>query len=186
MSCLEEIRASILHCPVCQSGLQGVIVVGEGSQQAKIAFIGEAPGKTELKLQRPFVGRSGQLLRQLIAMLQLPDEQIFITSAVKYLPEYVTPREADIVHGRIHLMAQLQCIQPTLIILLGKSAVWSVLGKKVAVASVHGTIEEVNGWPCFITVHPAAAVRNKRYDTMLRTDFFQIRKLLIERFLIDV
>src|SRR5437762_582030 len=102
---LDEIAKEIEKCEVCKVGKTGVAVPGEGNPDADIVFIGEAPGKTEAKTGKPFVGRSGQLLRSLIREIGLDDvKDVFITSPVKYLPLRGTPTPQDIAHGRVHLM----------------------------------------------------------------------------------
>src|SRR5205814_7925733 len=102
----------IVTCPICPVGKSGKAVPGEGNPDADIVFIGEAPGKQEAASGRPFIGRSGQLLRNLIRSIGLDDEKdVYITSPVKYLPDRGTPTSQDIAHGRIHLMKQFEVIQ---------------------------------------------------------------------------
>src|SRR5439155_10892820 len=106
---LDEIAREIEACQVCKEGKIGKAVPGEGNPDADIVFMGEAPGKTEAKTGRPFIGRSGQLLRSMIRdVLGLDDlKDVYITSPVKYLPEKVTPTPAEIAHGKTHLDKQL-------------------------------------------------------------------------------
>jgi DNA polymerase len=126
---LKIIAKMIERCRICKKGKIGKAVPGEGNADADVVFIGEAPGKTEAATGRPFVGRSGKLLRGLIAGAGLKDDRVFITSPVKYLPEYVTPTPADIAHGRKHLMEQLDIIKPKVAVLLGATAVRAVFGR---------------------------------------------------------
>ncbi|MFZ5845746.1 MAG: uracil-DNA glycosylase, partial [Patescibacteria group bacterium] len=101
---LSTIAREIKECQTCKVGKVGKSVPGEGNPNAKIVFIGEAPGRQEAKTGRPFVGRSGQFLRQLIRQIDLREEDVFITSPVKYLPKRGTPLVEDIKHGREHLL----------------------------------------------------------------------------------
>ncbi|HSX40464.1 MAG TPA: uracil-DNA glycosylase, partial [Candidatus Saccharimonadales bacterium] len=94
---LDKITSEIENCKICKVGKSGKAVPGEGNPDADIVFLGEAPGKTEALTGRPFVGRSGKLLRSLIKEAGLKEEDIYITSPVKYLPDRGTPTPADII-----------------------------------------------------------------------------------------
>lgn len=178
---LDLIAEEIEHCAICKEGKTGVAVPGEGNPDADVVFIGEAPGKKEAETGRPFIGRSGQLLRKLIRGIGLDDEKdVYITSPVKYLPLRGTPTPADIAHGRIHLMEQFDVIQPQVIVLLGRVAAEGVLERKVAVAKEHGHIieEDKKGRKYFLTYHPAAALRFRKNLAPLEEDFQKIKALL--------
>lgn len=191
---LQKIAQEIEQCGVCKAGKSGKPVPGEGNPDADIVFVGEAPGKTEAKIGRPFVGRSGELLRSLISEVGLKEEEVFITSPVKYLPGRSarqspdgsrrlaggsTPSSQDIVHGREHLVKQLRAIDPKFVVLLGRVAAEGVLQKKVFVIKEHGKIiHEENGRRYFLTLHPAAAIRFQKYRPVIKADF-EILKLLL-------
>ncbi|HUQ85720.1 MAG TPA: uracil-DNA glycosylase [Candidatus Limnocylindrales bacterium] len=183
---LNKIVREIKACRICIIGKSGVAVPGEGNPDADIVFIGEAPGKKEAVSGRPFIGRSGQLLRSLIREAGFLEEDVFITSPVKYLPNGPdgtpggTPKSSDIAHGRIHLMKQFEIIQPKVVMLLGRVAAEGVLQKKVFVVTEHGqVIEERDGVKYFLTVHPAAALRfPNKYKPMIQEDFEKLKRLL--------
>lgn len=184
---LKNIACEIEQCSLCNQGKHGKAVPGEGNIDADVVFIGEAPGKLEAATGRPFVGRSGQLLRSLIREIGFDDEKdVYITSPVKYLPDRGTPTSADIAHGRMHLMKQFAVIKPKLVVLLGRVAAEGVLEKKVKVASEHGhiiapsTSSGLEGdTKYFLTLHPAAALRfPKKYKPLLEEDFRTIRTML--------
>lgn len=176
---LQKVAHEIKSCKECRVDRVGVAVVGEGNPNADLVFVGEAPGKLEAETGRPFVGRSGKLLRHLITKeLGLPEEEVYITSPVKYLPIYVTPKLSDIKHGKVHFDKQLQIIDPKIIVLLGNTAVQAVLGKKIPVAKDHGTIIQQNGKKYFITVHPAAAIRFQKFRPVIEGDFRKLKGIL--------
>ncbi len=175
---LENIAEEIRKCDECKIDRVGKAVVGEGSADADVVFIGEAPGKTEAATGRPFVGRSGKLLRTLIRNIGLFEEEVFITSPVKYLPVYVTPKPSDIVHGMKHLNKQLDVIRPKVIVLLGSTAIQGVLDKKLPTLKVHGTTVKENSRTYFITIHPAAAIRFQKYRPLIEEDFRKLKKIL--------
>lgn len=195
---LEKIAKEIENCKVCRVGKSGKAVPGEGSADADIVFIGEAPGKTEAATGRPFVGRSGQFLRSMIRRIGLKEEDVFITSPVKYLPRRTrvkaglpdrgTPSSADIAHGRVHLLKQLEVINPKIIVLLGSVAAQGVLGEKFATTKMHGkTIEKEDpsrvGEPrrmrrYFFTFHPAAGIRFPPIKKLIEQDFGKLKNLI--------
>ncbi|MCX6782495.1 MAG: uracil-DNA glycosylase [Candidatus Levybacteria bacterium] len=175
---LEKVNDEIYACMICPIGKTGVAVVGEGSANARVVFIGEAPGKKEAISGRPFIGRSGQLLRFLIRSIGLSEEEVYITSPVKYLPLRGTPTKKDIDHGREHLQRQLSVINPKIITLLGNVAAYGVLQEKVAVRKDHGKIIEKDGKKYFITLHPAAGLRFPSLKKLLLEDFKKINSLL--------
>lgn len=176
---LDKISEEIKDCKICPIGKHGLPVVGEGNPDAEVVFIGEAPGKQEAASGRPFIGRSGQLLRKTIREVGLDESDVYITSPVKYLPDRGTPTSEDIAHGRIHLMKQLEVIQPKIVVLLGRVAAEGVLEKKVAVMSDHGKIiAEENDIKYFLTLHPAAAVRFQKNVALFKQDFENLKGLL--------
>ncbi|HZE86618.1 MAG TPA: uracil-DNA glycosylase [Methylomirabilota bacterium] len=178
---LDQIAREIERCKICKVGKSGKAVPGEGNPDADLVFIGEAPGKKEAETGRPFIGRSGQLLRSLIRSIGFDDEKdVYITSPVKYLPDRGTPTSADIAHGRVHLMKQFAVIQPKVVVLLGRVAAEGVLERKVAVAKEHGhIIEEKDGIKYFLTLHPAAALRfPHKYKPLLQEDFKKLKSLM--------
>lgn len=175
---LDKIADEIRSCKECRIDRVGIAVVGEGNADADVVFVGEAPGKLESETGRPFIGRSGKLLRQLITSVGLKEEDVYITSPVKYLPTYVTPKPSDIEHGKVHFDKQLQVIDPKIIVLLGNTAIQAVLGKKIPVAKDHGTIITEGNKHYFITVHPAAAIRFQKFRPVIEGDFRKLKKLL--------
>lgn len=175
---LAKIAEEIRKCQVCRQEKSGEPVPGEGNPDAEIVFIGEAPGKTEAKTGRPFVGRSGQLLRSLIREVGLKELDVYITSPVKYLPDRGTPTREDIFHGRTHLEKQLVIIDPKIIVLLGSVAVQGVLNEKLPVIKEHGHIIEKNKRRYFITLHPAAALRFPPLRKTLVEDFTKLKELV--------
>jgi len=178
---LDEIAREIDNCKICKKDKIGVAVSGEGNPDADIVFIGEAPGKQEAVSGRPFIGRSGQLLRKMIREIGLDDiNDVYITSPVKYLPERGTPTSEDIAHGRIHLLKQFAVIQPKFVVLLGRVAAEGVLQKKVFVTKERGEIiEEKDGIKYFLTYHPAAVLRfPSKFKAGMIEDFQKVKKLL--------
>lgn len=154
-------------------------VPGEGNPNAKIVFIGEAPGKTEAATGRPFVGRSGNFLRTNIRKIGLDDlGDVYITSPVKYLPKRGTPDKKQIAHGMLHLQKQLDIINPKIIVLMGSVAAFGVLGEFVPVGKLHGKTINKNRRTYFISYHPAAAIRFFKFRKVFSNDFKNLKKML--------
>lgn len=175
---LNKIASEIERCRVCKAEKSGKAVPGEGNPDADIVFLGEAPGRTEAATGRPFVGRSGQLLRRMIRESGLTEADVYITSPVKYLPDRGTPTKAHIKHGKTHLDKQLSVIRPKFIVLLGSTAVYAMLGKVVPVMKEHGTILSTDGRKYLLTIHPAAVLRFPKYAPIMKMDFEKIRELI--------
>lgn len=182
---LDNIAKEIENCEICKIGKSGKAVVGEGSIEAKIMFVGEAPGKLEAETGRPFVGRSGKLLRNMIQDSGLKIEDVYITSPVKYLPDRRTPTSWDIAHGRIHLMRQFEIIQPKLVVLLGRVAAEGVLQSRIQVTKEHGKIIAVMDLSAgrqvryFLTLHPAAVLRFPwKFKKDFKEDFEKLKSLI--------
>lgn len=175
---LDKIAVEIANCTECKIGKIGLPVPGEGSPDAKIMFIGEAPGKQEAKTGRPFIGRSGQLLRKLIRESGLKEEDVYITSPVKYLPERGTPTPADIEHAHIHFDKQVEVINPRVMVLLGNVAIQGALKEKLSVTKEHGKVIERNGRKYFITFHPAAGLRFPPLKKLIEEDFKKLPSII--------
>ncbi len=175
---LAAIAREIEQCRVCKRGKIGKAVPGEGSANARVVFLGEAPGKKEAESGRPFIGRSGQLLRSLIRAVGLTEADVYITSPVKYLPSYGTPTQADIEHGKKHLHEQLAVIEPNIVVLLGSVAGKAVLDTPLPVKTYHGTAVKKDGVRYYVTLHPAAGLRFPPLKKLLEADFKKLKKLL--------
>lgn len=173
---LEQVAGEIGECKVCKKGKIGKTVPGEGNPDARIVFIGEAPGRTEAETGRPFVGRSGKLLRAQITNIGLKEKEVFITSPVKYLPKRKTPSISDILHGRTHLNKQLKIINPQIIVLLGNTAIQAVLEKPYPINTWHGKKIERRGKTYLLLFHPAAALRFVRIKKLFLEDFEKLKQ----------
>lgn len=175
---LSKIADEIEKCSLCRQWGTGKPVPGEGSPDARIVFIGEAPGKQEAKAGRPFIGRSGKLLRATITEARLLEKDVYITSPVKYLPVRGTPSRENILHARTHLLKQLSIIRPQIVVLLGSTACLALLDRKVEMTKEHGNIICESGITYFITFHPAYALRFPEGKKGFLLDFRELKKLI--------
>ena len=178
---LLKIADEIRSCRLCKEWGTGLPVAGEGSAEAKLVFIGEAPGKEEAKTGRPFIGRSGRLLRSIIAETGLKEEEVYITSPVKYLPLRGTPSRENVLHSREHLMKQLSIINPQVVVLLGSVACLALLDRKVEITKERGTQLKKDCRTYFITFHPAYALRFPKGKKALKEDLGRLSRMLLKK-----
>lgn len=156
--------------------------MGEGSAEAEVVFIGEAPGYYEWVQKRPFVGRSGQLLRSTLTEIDLPPETVYITNIVKARPpENRDPTPEEIVSFRPFLDRELSIIAPKLICTLGRFSMAKFL-PEVFISQVHGRLHRVSwqGRPQYVLplYHPAAALRSTKVKESFVTDVQKIPRIL--------
>jgi len=174
---LAKIADEIRNCRECKVNKSGLPVPGEGNSDTKIVFVGEAPGKKESETGRPFVGRAGKLLTQLLDSIRIKRERIFITSPVKYYPGKRTPTTKEIQHGREHLVKQLNVIKPKIIVTLGNVALKALFpDKKLNITKIHGKFIQEDDRVYFPTFHPAAALRFPKIKKLMEKDFKKIQK----------
>jgi DNA polymerase len=169
----DEIRAhAACGFELCESCTQ--LVPGEGSAEAQIVIVGEAPGAREDELGRPFVGRAGLLLDEVLAEAGLHREDVFITNVVKARPPgNRDPRADEIAHHWPWLERQLAVIGPELVVPLGRHAL-ARFAPELKIGDVHGAEVEGGGFTLFPLYHPAAALRS---TTLRRTLFEDARRL---------
>lgn len=158
------------------------IVPGEGNESAEIVCIGEAPGFHESVQHRPFVGRSGQLFRETIKKVGIPDTQVYITNIVKVRPpDNRDPFPDEIAAFRPYLDQEISLIEPKLIVTLGRFSMSKFL-RDVKISQVHGRLHKVQwqGKTIFVMpmYHPAAALRSTQVTESFKADFEKLPKVL--------
>jgi DNA polymerase len=177
---LEELRAEIVGhggCgfETCETASR--MVPGEGSPSAAVMFVGEAPGATEDTLGRPFVGRAGRLLDELLAEAGLSRDDVWITNVVKARPpRNRDPRAGEIAHWMPFLERELAIIAPQFVVPLGRHAL-KHFAPAAKIAEVHGTLVDGRLFPLY---HPAAAMYNQTLRETLFADARALGVLLRE------
>jgi len=145
-------------CPLCQSRTR--VVPGVFPAGARLLLVGEAPGRNEDEGGLPFIGRSGRLLDTLLAEVGLERTDLAVLNTVKCRPpDNRPPRRSEAATCRPWLQAQLEVIDPQVVVTLGGAALAWALGPAARIGSVHGTVHQVAGRPLVPTYHPAAALR---------------------------
>jgi DNA polymerase len=165
----EEVRG---HVPcgfeICEQATN--LVPGEGNPDAEIVVVGEAPGASEDKAGRPFVGRAGKLLDELLAEAGVERGDVFITNVVKARPPgNRDPKAGEVEHHLPWLLAQLDVIAPQLVVPLGRHALAHFV-PDVKISEAHGKVVERDGRRVFPMYHPAAALHNQSLRGTLHED----------------
>ena len=158
--------------------LKSNLVFGEGSSDCEVLFIGEAPGAEEDKLVRPFVGRSGQLLRKNIRELGWKEEDVYITNIVKRRPpENRDPLPKEIEKYKPYLTRQIEIINPKIIVPLGRFSMNYFL-PLAKITRDQGKLFKVENLFIMPMLHPAAALRGNEMMKMFVDNFKKIPKAL--------
>jgi uracil-DNA glycosylase family 4 len=177
---LDQIKADILKKNVCPNLAQEAtqLVFGDGSPDADIVFIGEAPGKNEDQQGKPFVGAAGKFLNEMLAGIGLKREDVYITNIVKYRPpNNRDPLPDEKLAFLPYLRTQLEVIKPKLVITLGRHSMDSLL-PGLQISKVHGQPKRYQGQVYLPLFHPAAALYNGGLRQTLIDDFERIPKIL--------
>lgn len=167
---LDLLRQEVLSCTKCPlSATRKNVIFGEGNGNAAILIIGEAPGRDEDLIGRPFVGLSGQLLDKILAACGFTREgHVFISNIVKCRPpdnRLPSPQEAAACMP--WLLKQIELINPGILILLGATALKYMAGNELKISRERGNWLILDGRLAMPVYHPAALLRNPslKHDT---------------------
>jgi len=177
---LRDIREELGDCQRCNlCSTRNNIVFGEGHENARLVFVGEAPGGEEDKQGRPFVGRAGQLLTRIVEAMGLSRKDVYICNILKCRPpQNRNPRPEEIQVCEPFLIKQLEAIQPTVICALGTFAAKTLLKKDVPISQLRGRFHAYQGIQLMPTYHPAYLLRNPGAKKQVWQDVQMIMELL--------
>jgi DNA polymerase len=177
---LKELHTKIGKCKECplHKGITNH-VPGEGGENARIFFIGEGPGEEEDKQGRPFVGRSGQFLREMITQVGLKDNDYFIGNVIKCRPPNNRDPKPEEIDACSHwLKSQLETIEPEVIVTLGRYSMGRFLSG-VTISKCHGRIfRRKDGLYIMPLYHPAVALYSPAQREVLIKDMKRLPVLL--------
>ena len=184
---LEKIAGEVNECRKCELGsLRTNTVPGEGNSNARIMFVGEAPGADEDAQGRPFVGRAGQLLDKIIAACGLKRSDVYIGNILKCRPpENRDPRAEEIISCLPYLQRQIEIIDPEIIVALGAHAARTLLNTTKPIGQLRGQFHEYYagiGRPpvkLMATYHTAYLLRNYSQENRRRV-WEDMKKVLAE------
>jgi len=178
---LESLAAAAHVCTACRlAETRTTVVFGAGNPNADVMFVGEGPGQQEDEQGLPFVGRSGQLLEQLLGEIGLARKDVYIGNVVKCRPpQNRDPRPDEIEACKGYLRTQLTLIQPMVVVTLGNFASKLLLRTDTGITRLRGTAYEWWGRFLVPTFHPAAALRgNPRVLADMRDDLQTVQAII--------
>jgi DNA polymerase len=177
---LAAIAREVEACRACKlCGTRQRAVPGEGAPRARIVFVGEGPGADEDRTGRPFVGRAGQLLDDIIVKgMKLRREDVFIGNVVKCRPPGNRVPEPDEVQACAGFLdRQLAAIRPAVICALGATAVRRLLADERPLGALRGRTWDFRGVPVIATYHPAYLLRNPSAKVQAWQDIQKVMEL---------
>lgn len=158
----EQLADAVAHCTACRlSATRTQGVLGVGDRNADWLVIGEAPGAEEDAQGEPFVGQAGKLLDAMLAAIGLQrGDNVYITNVLKSRPpDNRDPAADEVAACRPYLLAQIELIQPKLIVVLGRFAAQSLLDTDASVEHLRGRVHAFRNVPLVVTYHPAYLLR---------------------------
>lgn len=177
---LKEQERNDLSLPLRDTATN--LVFGEGSADAKVIFLGEAPGRFEDEKGQPFIGAAGKILDELLTSIHLKREDVFITSILHYRPpKNRQPKPSEVESFAKYVDEIIKIINPKIIATLGQHSLNKfITGKKIS--EVHGKIQKINWQEKEIVIvplyHPAAILYRRNLKSVLEEDFAEIKKHL--------
>jgi uracil-DNA glycosylase len=177
---LDQIAAMVGGCQRCSLYATATNPVpGEGNPNADFMVVGEAPGATEDETGRPFVGRAGQLLTQILEAIKLSREDVFICNVLKHRPPgNRNPEPNEVRACSPYLIRQIELIKPKVILALGTFSAQTLLDCKIPIGKLRGQVHQYHGVPVVVTYHPAALLRNPAWKRPTWEDVQLARRIL--------
>lgn len=180
MNTLEDLHGQVKECALCplsQSRTQAVF--GTGNPQARIMFVGEAPGYHEDLKGEPFVGSAGRLLSELLEGIGIKRTEVYIANVIKCRPPgNRNPVPEEIEHCKPYLLKQIELVKPKMLCTLGNFATQLLLQKKLGVSKLRGRSYQVDGHVVVPMYHPAAALHQGNLLASIKEDFSFLKNLL--------
>jgi DNA polymerase len=158
----DDLATRLRRCTACAdlAATRSTVVVGDAPAGARLLLVGEAPGAQEDETGRPFVGRAGQLLDQLLAEAGLPRAEVAVLNVLKCRPPgNRKPRPVEIAACTPWWRAQRELIDPVLTVGLGATAATTLLGRLPSLGAMRGQVHEREERRVIVTYHPSAALR---------------------------
>ncbi|HEY0404556.1 MAG TPA: uracil-DNA glycosylase [Pyrinomonadaceae bacterium] len=177
---LEDIWNDIGECVRCPlHATRTHVVNSEGNRQARLMFIGEAPGADEDMQARPFVGRAGQLLNKIIEAIGLKREDVMIGNVNRCRPpQNRTPTLAEAATCKPFLLREIMIVKPEVIVVLGNTAMKNLLDTKEGITKLRGKFQDYKGIKVMPTFHPAYLLRDPSKKRETWEDMKKVRDYL--------
>ena len=174
---MEDIKVAVQNCDACPlHSSRTNVVLGAGNEDARLVFVGEAPGVDEDRQGQPFVGRAGHKLTQIIEAIGLSRSEVYITNVLKCRPPgNRNPLPEEIYACEPYLIAQLRLIKPRVICALGTFAAQTLLRTDRRISSLRGRFHTYQGIKVMPTYHPAYLLRNPKFKRDVWEDVKMVR-----------
>ncbi|MDD5774252.1 MAG: uracil-DNA glycosylase, partial [bacterium] len=177
LNLIEEKLQKCFSCGISRSRTK--LVFGSGNPDARLMFIGEAPGRDEDLQGKPFVGRAGQLLTKIIESIGLKREEVYIANILKCRPPNNRPPEPDEINNcEQFLKQQIEIIRPRIICALGRIAAQSLLKTQTPISKLRGNFFTYENIKLIPTYHPAYLLRNPPDKIKVWEDMKKIKQEL--------
>ena len=169
------------------------IVLGDGNVDSQLLLVGEAPGKDEVRLSKPFVGMAGKNLSEFLNVLGIERDSIYITNAIKYRLSEINPKTGrvinrpatkdEIFNNREYLVKEINIINPQYVVTLGNVPLKSILNSnKASIGSMHGEVSKVaigdGEFKLYPLYHPASIIYNQSIKETYINDVKRLRDIL--------
>ena len=180
---LKEKISNIDNCELKNHATQ--LVFSDGTSESQLMIVGEGPGQKEDELGKPFVGDAGMLLNKMLMAINIGRNKVYITNVVNYRPpNNRKPEPAEITRYSNYLREHISIIDPTILILMGSSAMEALFGSKIRISKERGAWKEVivnqKTYLTIITFHPAYLLRQPDQKKYSWSDLKEIRKKIDE------
>lgn len=179
---LEKLEEFTVRCQNCVLGTTRTkLVFGEGHSNADIMVIGEAPGEDEDLQGKPFVGRAGKLLTDILKAVDFSREEVYIANICKCRPPANRkPTDIEVYHCEPYLKKQIELIKPQFILALGLTAAEALFKRTFKMGDIRGQLFDYHGIKTLVTYHPAALLRNPNWKKPVWEDVKLLRQLYDE------
>jgi uracil-DNA glycosylase len=177
---LSSIQRQARECVKCSlAHTRKHVVFGEGDVNARLVFVGEAPGEEEDLHGRPFVGREGRLLDQLIGRTGLKRSEVYICNVLKcHPPGNRDPEPSEVARCKDYLLGQLELVNPRVICTLGRHAYHAFFEDAERITWIRGALTRYKGALLLPTYHPSFLLRNTDRLKETGEDMERLRQLL--------
>lgn len=175
---LSELYQNTKNCQKCSlGGLRTNFVFGDGSEKAKLVFIGEAPGEDEDLTGIPFVGRAGKLLTKIFSEAGIPRDQVYICNVLKCRPpKNRDPLPEEVTKCQPYLKKQIEILNPKMLVALGRIAAQLLLNTNESLTKLKKSVHKYCDIPLFVTYHPAYILRNLNAYSEALEDMVKIKQ----------
>lgn len=178
---IEDVKKNALSCHLCSlSKTRKQVVFAKGNKNATLMIIGEAPGASEDEQGAPFVGRSGELLTNMIEkVLFIKREDVYITNVIKCRPpQNREPSEEEIEACRIFLDKEIELVKPKVILSLGNVSFRYLLKEEIGITKARGKVYQLNDIKVIPSFHPSYLLRNPSAKKEAYQDMLIVKELL--------